>query len=390
MGRMKMKYCIPALVFGLFCATWGICAEGGSDSSTDTAGLLVEAVEAINKYKTLKNAAEEARIEATAQKTAFDNAAAAAADVTKKENELKTAREIAAKALSDFDIVNQTAIMMEADADNARKKAEEKNRLLIENLAELLNSAGNTVSKEDLHESIKQFNKYLIIPLADLILSLVFISAIILGFFFIKNKAGKEAYRLQKEIIDEFNLRFERIEAGSRKEGISADRGRERDIVSRITDLESNRVPEWKSGQLEKSNPLSPLPPLTPAPPPPPPPPPPTPEEILDKYNTWAAQPAAILPSVFYYLKTDMTIRTSQNIDDESSSPTKWITNRIGEKKFLFPNPNSLDDRTDITSLYTYDLALLKPKGQNRIKIISPCEMMNNGFIQLPGEFQLI
>ena len=403
MGRITMKFLIPALVFGLFSAIWGICAEGSSDPSTGyIASLLAEAVEAINKYKTIKSATEEARREAVAKKTAFDNAAAANAaaanttvNITKKENESKAAIEIEAKAKSDFDIARQKAAMMETEAEKARIKAQEKNQLLIEALARLngpentddtISPASPIIDVTGPKDSIKQFFKYLI-PSAALFLSLVSISAIILGFFFIKNKAGKEAYRLKKEIIDEFNPRFEIIETGSRKEGVSADPGRDRDIIKRITNLENkNSDLEFKFRQLEKNEQLSQLSPPTPSPPLPPP----TPAEILDNFNAWAVRPAAILPSAFYYLKADMKIRTIQNIDDESLSPTKWITNRIGEKKFLFPNPNSLDDRTDITSLYTYDLALLKPKGQNRIKIISPCEMMNNGFIQFAGELQLI
>jgi hypothetical protein len=106
-------------------------------------------------------------------------------------------------------------------------------------------------------------------------------------------------------------------------------------------------------------------------------------------YNNWAAYPASRLPQTFYYLKGEMRIRTTQPVV-ESVSETRWITNRYGDKKYLFPNPNSFDQMTDISELYRMEMDMLKPRGQNKIKIIEPCEMSNAGFINYPGELTIL
>ena len=114
-----------------------------------------------------------------------------------------------------------------------------------------------------------------------------------------------------------------------------------------------------------------------------------SPERILSCFNDWASNPHTKLPQAFYYIKGDVKIRTNMQLL-ESDMPTKWIVNRICDKKYLFPNPNTFDDRTDIKQIYDMDLKALKPKGQNRIKIIKPCEMTDKGFIEFKGELQLL
>jgi hypothetical protein len=106
-------------------------------------------------------------------------------------------------------------------------------------------------------------------------------------------------------------------------------------------------------------------------------------------YNNWAANPIFPLPQTFYYLKGEMRIRTAQPIV-ESPSETKWITNRHGDKQYLFPNPNSFDQMTDISELYKMEMDMLKPRGKNKIKIINPCKMSNTGFINYPGELNIL
>jgi len=77
-------------------------------------------------------------------------------------------------------------------------------------------------------------------------------------------------------------------------------------------------------------------------------------------------------------------------LEESTNENSKWITNREGTKKYLFPNPNSFTTLTDITGLYDMDLSRLRDKGQNKVKITKPCEMEPNGFIWEKGELQLL
>lgn len=113
-----------------------------------------------------------------------------------------------------------------------------------------------------------------------------------------------------------------------------------------------------------------------------------SPEEVLSSFNEWAADPSSPLPELFYYLKGSFYTRKTQPLE-ESSSPTKWITNCEGTGKYLFPNPNFFDDRTEIHGLYKHSQSF-RPKGQNRIKVIKPCEMEASGYIEFVGELELI
>jgi uncharacterized repeat protein (TIGR02543 family) len=111
---------------------------------------------------------------------------------------------------------------------------------------------------------------------------------------------------------------------------------------------------------------------------------------VMDAFNLWAENPSNPLPpEVFYYIEGEMKIRVKREIK-ESAAETKWITNRKGTKKYLFPNPNSFNQMTDIHELYKMDQAKLRGRGQNKIKIIIPCEMTKDGFIEFPGELELL
>ncbi|MDR2477446.1 MAG: hypothetical protein LBD18_06655 [Treponema sp.] len=107
----------------------------------------------------------------------------------------------------------------------------------------------------------------------------------------------------------------------------------------------------------------------------------------LEVFNSWAANPAAPLPEAFYYLHGEFRIRGTHTFK-ESAAPSRWITNREGSKKYLLPNPNFFDQMTNISELYTMNRAQLKGKGQNRIRVIKPCEMADKGWIDYPGELQ--
>jgi flagellar basal body-associated protein FliL len=109
----------------------------------------------------------------------------------------------------------------------------------------------------------------------------------------------------------------------------------------------------------------------------------------LTVFNSWAANPAVDLPQAFYYLQGDFRIRETHTLK-ESATPSKWISNRYGSAKYLLPNPNSFDTMTNISELYDMDMTRLKTKGQNRIHVVKPCEMADNGYINYPGELQLL
>ena len=109
-----------------------------------------------------------------------------------------------------------------------------------------------------------------------------------------------------------------------------------------------------------------------------------------DAFNLWAEKLSVPLPlETFYYIEGEMNIRVKREIK-ESVAETKWITNRNGIKKYLFPNPNSFNQMTDIHELYKMDQAKLKGRGQNKIRIVNPCEMTKDGFVEFPGELELL
>jgi myosin heavy subunit len=112
-------------------------------------------------------------------------------------------------------------------------------------------------------------------------------------------------------------------------------------------------------------------------------------DSIINQFNQWAANPTIMFPAEFYFVSGEFRIRTRQELE-ETNDETKWITNRSGGKNYLFPNPNSFDQTTDILELYRMDQTKLKPKGQNKIRIIKVCEMTKDGFIEFQGELELL
>ncbi|GMO17270.1 MAG: hypothetical protein Pg6A_03570 [Termitinemataceae bacterium] len=107
-------------------------------------------------------------------------------------------------------------------------------------------------------------------------------------------------------------------------------------------------------------------------------------------FNDWASNPSTPLPRAFYYIEGEMKIRGKRELKESQNADSKWISNREGSQKYLFPNPNSFSQMTNISELYKMDLSKLKAKGQNRVKIIKPCDMTNNGFVEFPGELEIL
>lgn len=109
----------------------------------------------------------------------------------------------------------------------------------------------------------------------------------------------------------------------------------------------------------------------------------------IDAFNLWAANPAGPLPEAFFYITGEMNIRTEREIR-ESADETKWIINRNGTQKYILPNPNFFNQMTNILELYKMDQAKLKGRGQNKFKIIRPCEITKDGFVEFSGELELL
>lgn len=110
----------------------------------------------------------------------------------------------------------------------------------------------------------------------------------------------------------------------------------------------------------------------------------------IDDFNKWAASPVPVLPSGFSYTEGEFRIRAKNAYRLSSSNGSKWIVNTKGGKKYLLPNPLSFDQMTNISELYAMNRVHLRGKGQNRMRVKKPCEMADNGWIDYPGELQLL
>jgi hypothetical protein len=107
------------------------------------------------------------------------------------------------------------------------------------------------------------------------------------------------------------------------------------------------------------------------------------------KFNKWAMHPRLNLDTLYFsYILGNFHLRTVQKLT-LTKEATAWIVNKIGPC-MLLPNPNFLDPMWNITELYKMDQNRLKPKGQNSFRIIRPCLMADTGFIEFPGELELL
>jgi hypothetical protein len=118
--------------------------------------------------------------------------------------------------------------------------------------------------------------------------------------------------------------------------------------------------------------------------------------EILDAFNTWASGNLYYsnhLPSIFSYANHSGSIQTPQTGNIETSNPeAEWIISREPDtdgKRYLFPNPSVLNQRSRLEELYTKSGAY-KPRGENRIEVNSPCITNDEGYIIDKGSFTII
>jgi peptidoglycan hydrolase CwlO-like protein len=107
-------------------------------------------------------------------------------------------------------------------------------------------------------------------------------------------------------------------------------------------------------------------------------------------FNQWAQNPHLPFPQYFTYVAdVKSEFRTKQNFTD-TNAETEWIRNTAGEKKYLFPNPNKIDDLSGpIDKLYKMT-GTRKEKGKNSVKVTSACQIKEGNFIEYQGELLLI
>jgi peptidoglycan hydrolase CwlO-like protein len=107
-------------------------------------------------------------------------------------------------------------------------------------------------------------------------------------------------------------------------------------------------------------------------------------------FNQWAQNPHLSFPQYFTYIaNVKLEFRTKQDFTD-TNTETEWIRNTVGERKYLFPNPNKIDNLSGpIDKLYKV-AGMRKAKGKNSVKITSACQIKEGNFIEYQGELLLI
>jgi len=107
-------------------------------------------------------------------------------------------------------------------------------------------------------------------------------------------------------------------------------------------------------------------------------------------FNQWAQNPHLSFPEFFTYVSNvKLEFRTKQEFIS-TQTETDWIRNTVGEKKYLFPNPNNIDNLSGpIDKLYKVT-GNRNAKGLNSVKISSACEIKEGNFIEYQGELLLL
>lgn len=107
-------------------------------------------------------------------------------------------------------------------------------------------------------------------------------------------------------------------------------------------------------------------------------------------FNNWAKNPSPSLPQYFTYVKIPkLDFRTKQEFSD-TNTETDWIRNTVGEKKYLFPNPNKIDSLSgSVDKLYKV-VGIRKSLGANSVKITIACQIKEGNFIEYQGELVLM
>jgi len=114
-------------------------------------------------------------------------------------------------------------------------------------------------------------------------------------------------------------------------------------------------------------------------------------EDIVDSFNNWAREPTLSLPAAeFNYAEGELKLREKQVITKTSNSNSLWIINKSGTKKYLFPNPNMIDQiGGTIDAIYGVK-GKRRAKGQNKVCIQKACEIKEGGWIEFKGELVLL
>ncbi|MDR1636842.1 MAG: hypothetical protein LBR93_05840 [Treponema sp.] len=117
--------------------------------------------------------------------------------------------------------------------------------------------------------------------------------------------------------------------------------------------------------------------------------------EIINAFNTWASGNPRInkLPFLFSYANHNGRLQSSQTGKIDTNNPeAEWVVSREPDtdgRRYLFPNPAALNLASRLEELYTKSGAY-KAKGENRIKVDSPCIMSDKGFISGKGSFTVV
>jgi len=119
------------------------------------------------------------------------------------------------------------------------------------------------------------------------------------------------------------------------------------------------------------------------------------PKDYIVLFNSWAKEPQAPLPKAFfYYVAADPKKRfdSINVVSSFSETPTKWIANKTDDKQskqYLFPNPNFFDEGFDTRLYGMKNTCYLQARGENKIIIITACEIQDNEIISR-GELEVL
>jgi hypothetical protein len=112
-------------------------------------------------------------------------------------------------------------------------------------------------------------------------------------------------------------------------------------------------------------------------------------DQIVDVFNAWAKNPKTSLPPQFCYAEGGLKLREKQEIKYSSADNALWIVNSSGSTKYLFPNPNLIDQiGGDIDVLYSVT-GTRRARGQNKVNIQKACVIMEDGWIEYKGALSL-
>jgi myosin heavy subunit len=113
-------------------------------------------------------------------------------------------------------------------------------------------------------------------------------------------------------------------------------------------------------------------------------------DQIVATFNRWAKNPGALLPGQFRYANGELKLREKQEIKSCYDGNALWIVNTSGSTKYLFPNPNSIDQIAgDIDVLYKVT-GTRNARGQNKVDIQEACVIKDDGWIEYKGTLSLI